>query len=156
MCSSDALYQDMILIYVDILGNYMTFVSDKGPVTIIFWFISLVSKINLKFSGYQKNKTHLVFQETHNWELLMILLPIILHWGGRKPLMLKNVNYVKVLTIIIIHKLTAQLLYCTKNCDFTLFLWLSVNCRTSWISYYCSYKHNLMFQHFKEIVVVFL
>lgn len=39
-------------------------VSDKGPITIIFSFISHVDKVKPQISGHKRSKTHLVLQES--------------------------------------------------------------------------------------------
>lgn len=100
-----------------------------------YWFISLVGEQTFGYLAIKRVRPILASSKVKKKPQLRIVnswpMSIILNWSGRKSLMLKNVNYAKAWTIFI-HKFTAQLLYCTKklNCDITLFLWFSVNCRT--------------------------
>lgn len=122
-------------------------------VFLVKWTFNYLATITWLIWPSSKENTQL--RKANNWprsSSTNILLIIIVHWGGcaESHWCWRTTRYGPFLYTNPQHSCSTVL----KNCDFTLFLWFSVNLRTLPLefSYYCSYKHNLMLQHFKVII----
>lgn len=154
--SCAALMRDhnMILFHVDVLGNCDINVSDRGPVPFIFWLICPFSQVNL--TSYLATKRQKPFSPPRNLEQLRILNNWVISWDAiayrpQSEVAVQEATDVEEREQFFYSNSTEK-----RNCDF--YLVSVVLCKlqniTSWISYYCSYKHTHMLQHFRDFFFV--
>lgn len=125
---------------------------------LVKWTFDYLAAITWPIWPSRKENTQL--RIVNNWPMSLstniLLLTITVHWGGcaESHWCWRTTRFGPFLYTNSQHSCSTVL-----KTKLWFYLVSVVLCKsqniTSWISYYCSYKHNLMLQHFKEIISFF-